>query len=151
MDAQSGLPREQRHQREQVVAREGDAAAGRAHVGAGDVQEDRAAPFALGRIVVVADHDHQVVQPVVAPHPLVAPLVGDMDQPVVGGRERVVAPAVMLADRPGGQPDLGQHQPVVAEVNPAQREFADRRRAIALDLVLAHAACTDDAARTSNA
>ena len=95
------LGSDQRHQFEEIVAGEGHATLGRRVIFACDVEEDGAAPFALGRVVVVAHDDDEIVETVVAPHLLVAPFVGNMDQPVVGRGARVVAPAIVLVDRRG--------------------------------------------------
>ena len=54
-------------QGQQVGQGEGDAAFGRQIAGAGDVEKDGAAQPGTGRVVVVPEHHHQIVKPVVAP------------------------------------------------------------------------------------
>src|SRR5216684_1600888 len=56
------LGAEQRYQLQKIIAGKGDAASRRTHVVACDVEEDGAAPFALRWVVVVADHDQEVVE-----------------------------------------------------------------------------------------
>jgi hypothetical protein len=48
-----------REQADHVRAVHGDAAGGRGEIRRGQVEEDRAAETRAGRIVVVAQHDHQ--------------------------------------------------------------------------------------------
>ena len=83
------------------------------------------------RVVVVAQHHHQVVERVVAPHPLGAGRVGQLDRAVVGRVVRRVAPAVVRRDRRDRQarsPGAGRGRAGRARGGSARRRPARRRR-----------------------
>ncbi len=86
------------------------------------MQEDRRTHSIDRRVVVVAQHHDQVVDGVVAPHPLGADRVGQAHGAIIGWIARGVAPAVVARDRRLGQ---GGGRAVGIDIGPIQHP-ADR-------------------------
>ncbi len=82
----------------QDIALDGDAALGGGEIRPGDVQENGAAAPGNRRIGIVADHDDEVVQPVLAPHPFMPRAAGQ--------RYRAGVQNSGPINRIGWQPDL---------------------------------------------
>ena len=71
--------------------------------GAGEVQEDCAAGAWNDGIVIMAEHDHHIIEMIGPPHGLSARAMGKRDGPIVSGIGRIVAPAVFWSNNRQGQ------------------------------------------------
>ncbi len=118
----------------QVGLRQGYAALGGGPVLSGAVEEDGRAQVRDGRGVVPAELDDQVVQPVVAPHPLRARGVGQGHRPVVGGVGGGVAPAVRPLNGLHRQAGHGRRAAVGPPEHSPHGHRRQRRRPVALAL-----------------
>jgi hypothetical protein len=110
------------------------------------VQEDGGAVVALHRVVVPAEYADDVVQAVIAPQLLVPRRMGQPNGAVIGAVGRIVAPAIVAADRLDGGSGFGRWATIGPVEHPSQRQQADRAGAIALLFVQAHARRTQAAA-----
>ena len=88
-----------RQQGQHIVVPQGDAAIRRREIFPRHMQKDRAAGAGYGRRVIVAEHEDDVVHPVVAPERFMARRVWPLDRPIVVGVVRIIAPSVIGLDR----------------------------------------------------
>jgi|GEM_PF-6038992 len=115
-----------------MFRRHGNAAFRRRIGLARDVKEDRAAlSFHSGKHVAV-QHDHDVVEPVIAPHFLVTGRKGQRDRPVVKPVPRIIAPAGVRRQRLSGQLSFWREAFVRPVVDMNQLKRAGRRSTVAL-------------------
>lgn len=103
--------------------------------GAGDVQENGAAQTGAGRIIVVPQHQHQIIQMIIAPQPFVAAGMGQRDQLVIGRVGRIIAPAHGRGDGGDGQAGLRSRLVIGAVKDLPQRVAPDGGGTIAFTLV----------------
>jgi len=128
--SKADVPKNQAH----VFRRNGNAAFRRRIALPRDVKEDRATLSLHGRVQVAIQHDDDVVEPVVAPHLLVAGRKRQLHRPVVETVARVVTPARRRCQRLGRQQRCRRQAPVRAIIDVQQFEPAHRRAAIAFSL-----------------
>src|SRR6185437_6512794 len=117
-----------------VGERNRDAARGRREAGAGEMEEDRAAaaPGAAGEILV--EREDEIVEMVLAPHPVRAVPRRQPHRPIVARARRILAPALIAAqglERGARGPQPNAVGPVVA---PQEPEPPGRRALVALAL-----------------
>ena len=127
--------RDLRHDGQQILLPERDAALGRAPIVAGEVQEDSAAGALQHRIVVVADDDDEIVEVAVEPQAFVARGIGQADRLVVGGVGGIVAPAVGGIDVARRQARLDVRDAVGTVEQAAEREAPNRGAVVAFAFV----------------
>ena len=111
------------------------------------MKEDGAAAPAASRMQVVVEHEHDVVEPIVAPHVFVPARARQADRPVVGGVARLVAPAVARAQRSQGHPHAGARQAIRPEKAADELQSSDRAGTVAFPFAVREAApadCTRD-------
>ena len=111
-----------------------DAAGGRGQAGTRNMEEDRAA-LALGAArEILVEHEDQVVETVLAPHPVGAVGGRQADRPVVARARRILGPALVGPQRLQRNAP-GQRAPAVrAIVGPEERKSSGRRAPVALAL-----------------
>ncbi len=117
-----------------MLRRNGDAAFRRRIPFPGDVKEDRAAFSLHCGVQVAIQNNDDVIEPVVAPHLLVAGRKRQLHRPVVATVARVVAPAGRRRQRFGRQQRCGRQPPIRAIVDVEQGKTARRRATIAFTL-----------------
>ena len=108
--------------------------------GAREMHEDRAALPLDSRPVVIAEHEHEIVEMILALQAFGASPRRQFDQPIVVAARGIVAPAVMRADRMHRQPRARPRNPVGAVEHLADSKAAKRCPAVAFALQGADAA-----------
>ena len=104
------------------------------------MKEDRAAGTRTRRVVIVAEHDEEIVERVFAPHRFGACRIGQAHRTVVGRIARRIAPAVTLRNRTDRQARGRRGQAVGPVPQLPKRKKTDRRGAVALALVVTQSA-----------
>ena len=107
------------------------------------MHEDRAALPLDSRPVVIAEHEHEIVEMILALQAFGASPRRQFDQPIIVAARGIVAPAVMRADRMHRQPRARPRNPVGAVEHLADRKAAKRCPAIAFALQGADAAAAE--------
>ncbi len=121
-------------QHREIMARQRDAPVGRREARPREMHEDGAAFAPHARPVVITEHQHQIVEMVVALQSFGASPRWQGDQPVVVAVGGIVAPAVVIADGAHRQSGAGPGDAVGPIKYLAHCEAAERRRAVAFAL-----------------
>jgi hypothetical protein len=128
-----------RDQHCEVMPRQRDAALCRCEAWPGEVNEDGAA-FALDpRPVVVTKDQHEIVEMIRALQALSASPRRQLAKPVVVGVGRIVAPAIIVADRARRELRPRPCHTIGAIIEPANRKTAERGSAVAFAFKRANA------------
>lgn len=112
------------------------------------MKEYGAASSPDARPLIVGEDNDNVIQSIAAGHGFAAGRIGESDRPVVVAVGRGLAPAVGRGDRALRQTRSRHRNAIVPIHNPAQREAADRRGAIAFPFAQGHARTADKAGHT---